>query len=74
MVWVPVTFGLTLTVVMQVELPQALVIVHVMVEVPVLNTPLASFPMPFLVVAPVIWNEIFKLPLQLLEAINEGIV
>ena len=46
--------GLIVTVVVQVEvLPHASVTVHVIVETPVLNIPLASVPVPLLVVAPV---------------------
>ena len=46
----------TVTVVIQVEmLPQASSTVHVIVETPALNLPLASFPVPFLSVVPVIW-------------------
>ena len=46
--------GLIVTVVVQVEtLPHASVTVHVIVETPTLNVPLASVPEPFLVVAPV---------------------
>ena len=48
--------GLTVTCVIQVEvLPHAFVTVHVIDETPTLNSPLASFPVPLLVVAPVIW-------------------
>ena len=48
-------FGLIVTVVVQVAvLPHASVTVHVIVDTPTLNTPLASFPVPLLVVAPVI--------------------
>ena len=47
--------GLMVTVVEQVEiLPHASVTVHVIVETPTLNVPLASVPEPLLVVAPVI--------------------
>ena len=47
---------LIVTVVVQVEiLPHASVTVHVIVETPILNNPLASFPVPLLVVAPVTW-------------------
>ena len=60
-------------VVKHVVVPQSFVMVHVIMEVPVLKAPLASFPMPFLVVAPATWKEISKLPTQLLEAINAGI-
>ena len=68
--------GLMVTVVVQVEVfPHASVTVHVIVETPGINTPLASFPVPLLVVAPVIWNVIFKgPPLQLPDATNVGIV
>ena len=46
--------GLMVTVVVQVEtLPHASVTVHVIVETPTLNVPLASVPVPLLVVAPV---------------------
>jgi hypothetical protein len=48
--------GLIVTVVVQVEvLPHASVTVQVIVEMPGLNTPLASVPVPLLVVAPVTW-------------------
>ena len=47
--------GFIVTVVVQLELlPQASVTVHVMVDTPTPNDPLASFPVPLLVVAPVI--------------------
>ena len=46
--------GLIVTVVVQVEvLPHASVTVHVIVETPILNVPLASVPVPLRVVAPV---------------------
>jgi len=46
--------GLMVTVVVQLEaLPHASVTVHVIVEMPTLNDPLALFPVPLLVVAPV---------------------
>jgi hypothetical protein len=46
--------GFMVTTVVQVEtLPQASVTVHVIVETPTLNVPLASVPVPLLVVAPV---------------------
>lgn len=46
--------GLTVTNVVQVEvLPHASVTDHVIVEMPTLNVPLASVPVPLLVVAPV---------------------
>ena len=68
--------GLMVTDVVQVEvLPHASVTVHVIVETPGLNTPLASGPVPLLVVAPVISNVIFKgPPLQLPDETNVGIV
>ena len=48
--------GLMVTNVVQVEvLPHASVTVHVIVEAPTLNVPLASVPVPLLVVAPVTW-------------------
>ena len=51
-----VGFGLIVTDVVQVEvLPQSSVTVHVIVETPTLKAPLALFPVPLLVVAPVIW-------------------
>jgi hypothetical protein len=47
--------GLMVTVVVQVEiLPQASVTVHVIVETPTSNIPLASVPVPLLGAAPVI--------------------
>ena len=47
--------GLIVTVVVQVEiLPHASVTVHVIVDIPILNVPLALVPVPLLVVAPVI--------------------
>jgi hypothetical protein len=53
-----VGFGLIITVVLQVEtLPHASVTVHVMIEVPILNAPLASVALLFVLVlsvAPVI--------------------
>lgn len=56
MIGVVTGFGLIVTTVEQVEtLPQASVTVHVIVDTPTLNVPLASFPEPLLVVAPVIW-------------------
>ena len=49
-----VGFGLIVTSVAQFELlPHASVTVHVIVEMPGLNIPLASLPVPLLVVAPV---------------------
>ena len=68
--------GLMFTSVVQVEtVPHASVTVHVIVETPGLNTPLASVPVPLLVVAPVIPNVIFKgPPLQLPDETNVGIV
>ena len=49
-------FELTVTNVVQAEvLPHASITVHVIVETPGLNRPLASFPEPLLVVAPVTW-------------------
>ena len=68
--------GLMVTAVVQVEtLPHASVTVHVIVEAPTLNVPLASVPVPLLVVAPVIWKATFKgPPLQLPDATNVGIV
>jgi hypothetical protein len=67
--------GLMVTAVVQVEvLPHASVTVHVIVEAPRLNIPLASFPVPLLVVAPVIWKVIVKELLQLSDAISLGIV
>jgi hypothetical protein len=48
--------GLMVTTVVQVEiLPHASVTVHVIVDAPTLNVPLASVPVPLLVVAPVTW-------------------
>ena len=48
-------FGLIVTVVVQVAvLPHASVTVHVIVDIPILNVPLALVPVPLLVVAPVI--------------------
>jgi hypothetical protein len=52
---VGVMFGLTVMVVLHVVLEQPFDTVHVMVDMPMLNEPLASLPAPFLVVAPVIW-------------------
>ena len=43
------------TVVVQVEVVHPLLTVHVIVDIPGLNRPLALFPDPLLVVAPVIW-------------------
>ena len=48
--------GLMVITVVQVEtLPHASVTVHVIVEAPTLNVPLASVPVPLLVVTPVTW-------------------
>ena len=48
--------GLMVTTVLQVEtLPHASVTVHVIVEAPTLNVPLALVPVPLRVVAPVTW-------------------
>jgi len=48
--------GLMVTTVVQVEvLPHASVTVQVIVDAPTLNVPLASVPVPLLVVAPVTW-------------------
>ena len=67
--------GLIVTVVVQVEiLPHASVTVHVIVETPTSNTPLASGPVPLLVVAPVTWYVMVKLLLQLSVALSTGIV
>lgn len=55
-------------------LPHPSVAVHVIVDIPTLNTPLALFPAPLLVVAPVIWYVIFMAPLQLSVAVAGGIV
>ena len=68
--------GEMVTVVMHVDvLPHASAAVQVIVEMPVLNTPLASFPVPFLIVAPVIWNVIVIVPVQLSDTpVNVGIV
>ena len=67
-----VTTGLdvTFTVAAQVELLQPLLTVQVIVEIPGLNNPLASFPDPVLVVAPVIWKLIAKLALQVVDAVK----
>ncbi len=54
-------------------LPQASVTVHVIVDIPGLNIPLALLPDPFRVVAPVTWYVIVRGPLQLSEAISRGI-
>ena len=54
MIGVVTGFGLMVTVVVQVEtLPHTSVTLHVIVEMPTLKTPLASAPVPLLVVAPV---------------------
>ena len=54
MIGVVTGFGLMVTVVVQVEtLPHASVTLHVIVETPTLKAPLASVPVPLLVVAPV---------------------
>ena len=67
--------GLMVTSVVQVEtLPHASVTVHVIVETPTLNVPLASVPVPLLVVPPVIWKVIVKALLQLSDALTVGIV
>ena len=42
-------------VVVQVEVVHPLLTAHVIVDIPALNRPLASFPDPLLVVAPVSW-------------------
>jgi hypothetical protein len=48
--------GLIVTTVVHLEiLPHASVTVHVIVETPTLNVPLASVPVPLLVVVPVTW-------------------
>ena len=53
---VTVVSSAIVTLVMQFEiLPHASSTVHVIVETPALNLPLASFPVPSLSVAPVIW-------------------
>ena len=68
-------FGLIVTSVEQEEvLPHASVTIHVIVEIPTLNSPLALVPVPLLVVAPVTWKVIVKVPLQLSDAVNGGIV
>jgi hypothetical protein len=53
---------------------QASVTVHVIVDVPILNDPLASVPVPPLVVAPVIVYVIVNVPLQLSTAVKAGTV
>lgn len=68
--------ALIFTVVAQVEiLPHASVTVHVMVDMPALNVPMASVPVPLLVVAPVIAKAMVKLPaaVQLSDATKGGI-
>jgi hypothetical protein len=62
------------TVVVQVIVLQPLVAVHVIVETPGLNIPLASFPVPFLIVVPVTWKVIVRVPLQLSDASSAGII
>ena len=47
--------GLIVTGVVQVETLHPLLTVHVMVDTPVLNIPLALMPVPLLIVAPVTW-------------------
>ena len=62
----------TLIVVVQFTVLQPLVTVHVIVEAPGLNEPLASFPVPDLTVAPEIWYEIEIVDPQLSLADNVG--
>ena len=60
---------------MQVEiLPHASVTVHVIVDTPVLNNPLALVPEPLRVVTPVTLYVIVGVPVQLSVATNTGIV
>jgi len=65
--------GLMVTVIVQVDVVHPLVTVHVIVETPILKLPLASFPVPVLLVAPVIVKVIvIGLP-QLSDAERAGI-
>ena len=69
-----VVAAFTLTFVIHEITVQLFVTVHVIIEVPLLKDPLASFPMPFRTVEPVISKLICIEFSQLLEAISNGIV
>jgi hypothetical protein len=72
---VGVGFAIIITSVLHVLLfPHASTTVQVMVDVPTLKEPLASTPVPFLVVAPVITYVMVRAPLQLSLAVIAGII
>ena len=64
----------TVTVVVHEIVLHLLAAVHVIIETPRLNIPLALFPKPFLIVVPVIWKVVVIVPLQLSDSVGTGIV
>ena len=66
----PVAIGLIEMVVVQFDVVHPSVTVQLMMEVPILNAPLALVPDPVRFVAPLIEYPTVMLPLQLVEAFN----